>query len=408
MALSKKKQKQLLEQGFKVDLDPNSKRYQPRVINPGTRGLLDRTSPPSPIVPKKPTPATEGLDQVPSPDRQNQVPSPDRLDQAPRVDPEHPVQTVWTPPSADRNHQVPSPDRQNQVPSPDRLDQASIPLSKQQWDVWNLLRSVSTSNEIVSYRIIAERLKIKPNGARRAVEAIQKERGLLKKETVRTATTQGFRIEVNPQVRFHQVDKNVTYGILKRGLSQAPSTDRLDQDPSTDMHSMYVSKIRHTNYKELLRLFPPAWKLRERTLRHIESQNPTLSPIHLKTSYLYLIGQARSGKQKIKDHNAWLIGCFKDGAPITETDIEMLLENHYTVKQSKNPSGQTEENKRGQQSDEMEILRKYLASSDTERAEIDRLAEAKAVPLLAQVGEDKHAGIREQAKIEAAREYFNL
>ena len=399
MALSKKKQKQLLEQGFKVDLDPNSKRYQPRVINPGTRGLLDRTSPPSPIVPKKPTPDTDGL---------SQVPRPDGLDGVPRVDPGHPVQTVWTSPSPDRDDQASGPDGLSQAPRPDGLDGASIPLSKQQWDVWNLLRSVSDSHEIISYRIIAERLKIKPNGARRAVEAIQKERGLLKKETVRTATTQGFRIEVNPHVHFHQVDKHVTYGILKRGLSQAPRPDRLDRDPSTDMHSMSVSNIRHTNHKELLRLFPPTWRLRERTLRHIESQNPTLSPIHLKTSYLYLIGQAQSGKQKIKDHNAWLIGCFKDGAPITETDIEMLLENHYTVKQSKNPSAQTEENKKGQQSDEMEILRKYLAISDTERVEIDRLAEAKAAPLLAQVGEDKHAGIREQAKIEAAREYFNL
>ena len=213
---------------------------------------------------------------------------------------------------------------------------------------------------------------------------------------------------MNPDVRFRQVDKHVTYGILKRGLSQVLSTDRLDGEPGTHMHSMYVSNIRHTNYKELLRLFPPAWRLRERTLRHIESQNPTLSPIHLKTSYLYLIRQAQSSRQKIKDHNAWLIGCFKDGAPITETDIEMLLENYYTVKQSKNPSGQTEENKRGQQSDEIAILRKYLAISDTERAEIDQLAETKAAPLLARVGKDKHAGIREQAKIEAAREYFNL
>ena len=399
MALSKKKQKQLLEQGLKVDLDPNSKRYQPRVINPGTRGLLDRTSPPSPIVPKKPRPTTDGQDPAPSTDR---------LDQAPRVDPRHPVQTVWTSPSADPDGQASGPDGQDPAPSTDRLDQASIPLSKQQWDVWNLLRSVSDSHEIVSYRIIAKRLKIKPNGARRAVEAIQKERGLLRKETVRTATTQGFRIEVNPHVRFHQVDKHVTYGILKRGLSQAPSTDRLDKVPGTNMHSLYVSNIRHTDYKELLRLFPPAWGLRERTLRHIESQNPTLSPIHLKSSYLYLVGQALSSKQKIKDHNAWIIGCFKDGAPITEADIEMLLENHYTVKQSKNPSRQTEENERGQQSNEMEILRKYLAISDTERAEIDRLAEVKAAPLLAQVGKDKHAGIREQAKIEAAREYFNL
>ena len=398
MALSKKRQKQLLERGFKVDLDPNSKRYQPRVINPNARGLLDRTSPPSPV-PRKPIPGTDGP---------NQAPSTDRLDGASRVDPEHPVQTVWTSPSPDPNDQTPGTDGPNQAPSTDRLDGASIPLSKQQWDVWNLLRSVSESHEVVSYRIIAERLKIKPNGARRAVEAIQKERGLLKKETVRTATTQGFRIEVNPHVRFHQVDKRVTYGILKRGLSQVPSTDRLDMVPSTHMHSMYVSNIKHTYYKELLRLFPSQWRLRERTLRQIESQNPALSPIHLRTSYLYLIGQAQSGKQRIKDHNAWLIGCFKDGAPITEADIETLLENHYAVKQSQNPSGQTEENKREQQSDEIEILRKYLATSDTKRAEIDRLAEAKAAPLLAQVGEDKHAGIREQAKIEAAREYFNL
>ena len=389
MALSKKRQKQLLERGFKVDLDPNSKRYQPRVINPNTRGLLDRTSPPSPAVPEKPIPGIDRLDGVPGTDR---------LDGVPRVDPGHPVQTVWTPPSTDRLDGVPGTDRLDGVPGTDRLDEASIPLSKQQWDVWNLLRLVSESHEVVSYRIIAERLKIKPNGARRAVEAIRKERGLLKKETVRTATTQGFRIEVNPHVRFHQVDKHVTYGILKRGLDGAPSTD---------MHSMYVSNIRHTNYKELLRLFPPRWRLRERTLRYIESQNPTLSPIHLRTAYLYLIGQAQNGNQKIKDHNAWLIGCFKEGAPITEADIEMLIENHYAVKQSQNPSGQTEENKREQQWDEIEILRKYLAVSDTERAAIDQLAETKAAPLLAQVGEDKHAGIREQAKIEAAREYFH-
>ena len=55
--------------------------------------------------------------------------------------------------------------------------------------------------------------------------------------------------------------------------------------------------------------------------------------------------------------------------------------------------------------DEIEILWKYLAVSDAEWAEIDRFAETKTASLLAQVGEDKHAGIREQAKIETAREY---
>lgn len=242
MALSKKKQRELLEQGLKVDLDPNSRRYQPRTINPDARGLLDRTSPPAPKGLKKPT----------------------------------------------------------------------------------------------------------------------------------------------------------------------PSTDRLDGAPSTDRHSMYVSKIRHTDYKELLRLFPPQWRLRERTLRHVGTQNAALSPIHLKASCLYLIGQAQTGKQKIKDYNAWLVGCFKDGAPITEGDIEMLLENHYAItKQPKNPSQQAKHDRGGQQPDDLAGLRRYLSASEAERAEIDALAQEKAKPFLNWVEEEgKRQGILEQAKIDATLEYF--
>ena len=399
MALSKKKQRELLERGLKVDLDPNSKRYQPRTINPDARGLLDRTFPPSPREPEKSIPSTDGG---------NQAPSTDRLDGVPGVDPGHPVQTVWTSPSTDGGNQAPSTDRLDGVPSTDHLDETAIPLSEQQWNVWNLLRSVSEARETVSYRLLAERLKIKPNGARRAVEAIQKEGGLLKKETVRTATTQGFRIEVNPYVRFRQVERHATYGILKRGLDGAPSTDRLDGAPSTDPHSMYVSNLRHTDYKELLHLFPPSWQLRERTLRHIGTQNPTLLPIHLKASCLYLIGQARKGKQEIKDHNAWLIGCFKDGAPITETDIEMLLENHYAIKQPKNPSQQAKIDRGGQQPDDLVGLRWYLSASEAERAQIDARAQEKAQPFLAWVEEEgQRQGILEQAKIDATLEYFS-
>ena len=399
MALSKKKQRELLEQGLKVDLDPNSRRYQPRTINPDARGLLDRTLPSAPKEPEKPAPGTDRLDGVPGTDR---------LDRAPRVDPRHPVQTVWTSPSTDGSDGVPSTDGLDEAPGTDRLDRAAIPLSEQQWEVWNLLRSVSEAGEIVSYRILAKRLKIKPNGARRAVEAIQKEGGLLKKETVRTATTQGFRIEVNPHVRFRKVERHETFGILKRGLDGAPSTDRLDGAPSTDQHSLYVSKIRHTDYKELLRLFPARWRLRERTLHHIGTQNPTLSPIHLKASCLYLIGQAQTGKQQIKDHNAWLVGCFKDGAPITEADIEMLLENHYgTTKQPKNPSQQAKRDREGQQENDLAGLRRYLSASAAERAEIDALAKEKAEPVLAWVEEEgKRQGILEQAKIDATLEYF--
>ena len=52
-------------------------------------------------------------------------------------------------------------------------------------------------------------------------------------------------------------------------------------------------------------------------------------------------------------------------------------------------------------------LQRYMAATEAERAEIDQLAGEKAKPALARVGEDKHAGIMEQAKIEAAREYFS-
>ena len=60
-----------------------------------------------------------------------------------------------------------------------------------------------------------------------------------------------------------------------------------------------------------------------------------------------------------------------------------------------------------EESSDIAVLRKYLAASEAERTEIDRRAEQKVTPLLAQVGKDKHEGIRAQARIEVAREYFN-
>ncbi len=48
-----------------------------------------------------------------------------------------------------------------------------------------------------------------------------------------------------------------------------------------------------------------------------------------------------------------------------------------------------------------------MAATGEERTEIDQLAAEKAKPALARVGEDKHAGIILQARIEAARDYFS-
>ncbi len=49
----------------------------------------------------------------------------------------------------------------------------------------------------------------------------------------------------------------------------------------------------------------------------------------------------------------------------------------------------------------------YMAATEGERAEIDEVAAEQAKPALARVGEDMHAGIMLQARIEAAREYFH-
>ena len=55
---------------------------------------------------------------------------------------------------------------------------------------------------------------------------------------------------------------------------------------------------------------------------------------------------------------------------------------------------------------DMDTLRRYLAATVEVRAEIDRLAEERARPLLATLSADKHAGIIQQARVEVAREYF--
>ena len=49
-----------------------------------------------------------------------------------------------------------------------------------------------------------------------------------------------------------------------------------------------------------------------------------------------------------------------------------------------------------------------MAATEGERAAIDLLAAEQAKPALAGVGDDKHAGIMLQARIEAAREYFQV
>jgi len=56
---------------------------------------------------------------------------------------------------------------------------------------------------------------------------------------------------------------------------------------------------------------------------------------------------------------------------------------------------------------ELEVLHRYLAVTAEEKVQIDQMAEEQIGRLLASVAPDKHVGIREQARIECAREYFS-
>jgi len=47
-----------------------------------------------------------------------------------------------------------------------------------------------------------------------------------------------------------------------------------------------------------------------------------------------------------------------------------------------------------------------MTARPEEKAEIDELAERRVERLLATIAPDKHMGLREEARIECAREYF--
>ncbi len=171
--------------------------------------------------------------------------------------------------------------------------------------------------------------------------------------------------------------------------------------PQSDPYSMYVLN-KHT-YRDLLQLVPATWQIREQTLRQITQTLPAMTPLEFRRSLIYLADQARTGKQEIKNHNAWLKAAFqRNGGPlITELDIENQLE------QKPSKTAQDRVLAADGQRDDQPTLRRYLAASDAERAEIDRMAEERVGRLLERVSVDNHAGIREQARIECAREFFD-
>ena len=58
-------------------------------------------------------------------------------------------------------------------------------------------------------------------------------------------------------------------------------------------------------------------------------------------------------------------------------------------------------------SQDLDLMRRYLACAPEDRSAIDRLAEQMAAPLLKIVSDDKKSGVLEEARISALREFFS-
>jgi hypothetical protein len=271
--------------------------------------------------------------------------------------------------------------------------------------VWLALKSAETVGRSISYRQIARETKSTINSVRKALRVIQKEGGIFAKETIRTADEQGFRVILNHNVTFRRGTLNEAKAILKRGLSLG-QTPRLVPVLGPDGLCMYVCNninIRQTDIVQLLRLSPPEWKIREQTLIQIADALPNMTAIEFRLSLTYLIEQAKRAKDPIRNPNAWVKAAFeKNGAPlVTEREIEARFEQ-YPVRRDAQPSPIVSE----KGDEDLELLRRYIACKPPERAEIDQMAEKRAAPLLRVVSEDKRAGVMEEARLEAVREFF--
>jgi hypothetical protein len=155
---------------------------------------------------------------------------------------------------------------------------------------------------------------------------------------------------------------------------------------------------------ELLRLCPPDWQIREQTLVKIIEAFPEISALEFRRSIRYLVEQSKTAKQPIQNPNAWLKAAFeRNGGPlVTERMIEAQIDQRSLVLNAERALPRVETDP------DLEILRRYVAASTEDKAAIDCLAEERVGRLLETVSTDKHDGIREQARIDCAREFFGI
>jgi hypothetical protein len=286
-----------------------------------------------------------------------------------------------------------------------RAVEDSILLAPLQWAVWQTLQGVAETGHVTSYRAIAKQTNSTIDGVRKAVRVLEKEGVIIRKETVRTAEEQGFRVAVNPNAKVRRGTLNEAKAILKRGLTLGQTSDRQGLILRPDGLRMFVCKnlnIKQTDLAQLLRIPPLDWKIREQTLIQIADALPDMTAIEFRLSLSYLVSQAQQTKTEIRNHNAWVKAAFeKNGKPlVTEREIEARYEKVPLRLEHPRETGQGN-------TEDLALLRRYLACGPGEREEIDRRAHEKVTPLLNVIAEDKRAGVIEEARLVAVREYFS-
>lgn len=306
-----------------------------------------------------------------------------------------------TPPQFDRQ-------KEESFPSSESTHLATpVPLAPLQWRVWQVL--LNSQGKVISYQGIASQVKGSIPGIRQAIRIIEREGGILSRPTVREKTQdgavlQGFRVVLNQAVIFHPISAQEAHKLQQRKLLSYDVSQGLIQPPSdiSDGLRMYVCNRIHTYMPEFLRLCPPDWQIREQTLVKIAETFPEMSALEFRRSLRYLVEQSKTAKQAIQNPNAWLKAAFeRNGGPlITERMIEAQIDQRGSMTSAERalPAAEVDP--------DLEVLRRYVVASTEDKTAIDRLADERVGRLLETVAADKHDGIREQARIECAREFF--
>ena len=177
--------------------------------------------------------------------------------------------------------------------------------------------------------------------------------------------------------------------------------------PADGLRLSVSDYIKQTDVADILKILPPAWNIRERTLIEIARTFPSMTSLEFRRSLLLLIEQVAKNQTDIQNHNAWLKAAFEktEGPLVTQNMIEAHLDHiDHTSKVTPNKSlpSSIEDEVRG----DFDALRKYLAASPEDRVAIEQAAEKSAEAALRMAPIDKHPDIREQALIEAARKFF--